>query len=208
MMVGSTWWCRRFIAIGVLFSGAVRRGFSMDRCQTLSAERPACARSADLTGNGYPDLILGGHVPSRGLPHDSFVYIYWNGPEGLSEARRCMLPANGINSNGDRWISTTTAGSICMSAHTPTARTEISIRTSTGTARAQVFPRPIESDCSPTRRRAALRQTSTRTVGSIWPWQITSSGAITRGIPKCGGMVPTDSRRAVQRAYRLPGRTG
>ena len=73
-------------------------GFSMDRCQTLSAERPACARSADLTGNGYPDLILGGHVPSRGLPHDSFVYIYWNGPEGLSEGRRCMLPANGINS--------------------------------------------------------------------------------------------------------------
>ncbi|MDP7740723.1 MAG: VCBS repeat-containing protein, partial [Lentisphaeria bacterium] len=73
-------------------------GFSMDRCQTLSVERPACVRSADLTGNGYPDLILGGHVPSRGVPHDSFVYIYWNGPEGLSQDRRCMLPANGINS--------------------------------------------------------------------------------------------------------------
>ena len=27
-------------------------------------------------------------------PHNSFLYIYWNGPDGLSEDRRTMLPAN------------------------------------------------------------------------------------------------------------------
>ena len=73
-------------------------GFSMANCQVLSVERAACARAADLTGNGTLDLILGGHNPSRGAPHDSFVYIYWNGPDGLRQDRRTMLPAAGINS--------------------------------------------------------------------------------------------------------------
>lgn len=72
-------------------------GFSTERVLTLSVERAACARAADLTGNGYPDLILGGHSPTPGQPHDSFVYIYWNGPDGLRQDRRAMLPANGIN---------------------------------------------------------------------------------------------------------------
>lgn len=72
-------------------------GFSMANCQALSVERAACAQAADLTGNGYLDLILGGHMPSRGRPHDSFVYVYWNGPEGLSQNRRTMLPALAIN---------------------------------------------------------------------------------------------------------------
>jgi hypothetical protein len=64
----------------------------------LSVERAACARAADLTGNGWLDLVMGGHIPGRDGPHDSFAYIYWNGPEGLREDRRTLLPANGINS--------------------------------------------------------------------------------------------------------------
>ena len=72
-------------------------GFSMERCQVLSVVRAACVRAADLTGNGYLDLIMGGHMPDREGPHDSFVYIYWNGPEGLREDRRTLLPANTIN---------------------------------------------------------------------------------------------------------------
>ena len=73
-------------------------GFSMDRCQPLSVVRGACARAADLTGNGYLDLIIGGHMTSQDGPHDSFVYIYWNGPEGLREDRRTLLPASAVNS--------------------------------------------------------------------------------------------------------------
>ncbi|MYJ79974.1 MAG: VCBS repeat-containing protein [Caldilineaceae bacterium SB0670_bin_27] len=73
-------------------------GFSMDRCQPLSVVRGACARAADLTGNGYLDLIIGGHITSQDGPHDSFAYIYWNGPDGLREDLRTLLPANAVNS--------------------------------------------------------------------------------------------------------------
>ena len=73
-------------------------GFSMERCQFLSVFHACSVRAADLTGNGFLDLLVGGHTTSTQGPHDSFVYIYWNGPEGLSEARRTLLPADGVNS--------------------------------------------------------------------------------------------------------------
>jgi len=73
-------------------------GFDFARRQTLPSVKPICAQAADLTGNGYLDLIVGGHKPRRGVPHDSFVFIYWNGPEGFSATRRMQLPANTANS--------------------------------------------------------------------------------------------------------------
>jgi hypothetical protein len=73
-------------------------GFSMERRQFLAVRNACCARTADLTGNGYLDLLVGGHQPSLEGPHDCFVYIYWNGPEGLREDNRAMLPANAVNS--------------------------------------------------------------------------------------------------------------
>jgi hypothetical protein len=73
-------------------------GFSLERRQLLAVRHACCARTADLTGNGYLDLLVGGHQPSIHGPHDSFVYIYWNGPDGLREDNRTLLPANAVNS--------------------------------------------------------------------------------------------------------------
>ena len=71
-------------------------GFGMERCQFLSVWKGVCARAADLSGNGYLDLIMGAAPPSLAAPHDCFVYIYWNGPDGLREDNRTLLPANAV----------------------------------------------------------------------------------------------------------------
>jgi hypothetical protein len=72
-------------------------GFSLARRQLLAVRHACCARTADLTGNGYLDLLVGGHQPSAQGPHDCFVYVYWNGPDGLREDKRALLPANAVN---------------------------------------------------------------------------------------------------------------
>ncbi len=73
-------------------------GFDIQRHQLLSVINGSIAKAADFTGNGWLDLIIGGHLAlDARTPHESFVYIYWNGPEGLREDRRTQLPANGIN---------------------------------------------------------------------------------------------------------------
>ncbi len=87
-------------------------GYSTDRMQQLAVPNGSCARAADLDGNGYPELIVGGHRDAaqsnqQENPHQSFVHIYWNGPEGISDRRKSILRADGANSlavadfNGD-----------------------------------------------------------------------------------------------------------
>lgn len=89
----------------------------MERHSELAVMHGVCARAADLTGNGYPDLIVGGHthniyggdtLPHE--PHHSFVHIYWNGPDGLSEQRKTILRADAASAiavadfNQDGWL--------------------------------------------------------------------------------------------------------
>lgn len=71
-------------------------GFDFNRRQTLSVINSSCPVVADLDGDGYLDLIIGGHKTHDCVPHTSFVYIYWNGPDGLREDRRTILPAQTV----------------------------------------------------------------------------------------------------------------
>ncbi len=92
-------------------------GFSMKRRTELAVRHGACARVADLTRNGYPDLIIGTHTdtPVSGelsphQPHHSFIHIYWNGPDGLRENNKTILRADACDAlcvadfNGDGWL--------------------------------------------------------------------------------------------------------
>ena len=73
-------------------------GFSFDNKQVFKVRHACISKVADLNGNGYPDLIFGGHTPSTSGPHDAFVYIYWGSADGYSENRRSLLPSNAVNS--------------------------------------------------------------------------------------------------------------
>ncbi len=71
-------------------------GFDFERRQTFSTIKASCPQAVDLDGNGYLDLLIGGHKPGIAGPRDGFLYIYWNGPEGLREDRRQQLPADTV----------------------------------------------------------------------------------------------------------------
>ncbi|MCC6424168.1 MAG: VCBS repeat-containing protein [Phycisphaerales bacterium] len=73
-------------------------GFDIKRSQKIAVRHACSIRAADLDGDGYLDLVMGGHMASNTGPHDSFAYIFWNGPDGLREDRCTLLPAEAINS--------------------------------------------------------------------------------------------------------------
>ena len=88
-------------------------GFSLERSTELAANKATSISAADLTKNGYPDLIIGCHTetqPSSHHPHHSFVHIYWNGPEGIKESRKCVLRGDNVDHlvvadfNSDGWL--------------------------------------------------------------------------------------------------------
>lgn len=73
-------------------------GFSMKNRQEFRIHHASGHKVADLNGDGYPELILAGHSPTSGRPWDSFIHIYWGGPDGFSETRRTQLPCCCVNS--------------------------------------------------------------------------------------------------------------
>ncbi|RAV19617.1 FG-GAP repeat domain-containing protein [Paenibacillus contaminans] len=73
-------------------------GYSMERSTRLNCDGGICAQAADLTGNGWLDLVVGGHlVMGKNAKYESYIYIYWGGPDGYREERRAQLPAHTAN---------------------------------------------------------------------------------------------------------------
>ena len=75
-------------------------GFSMKRRQDVAGVMCTGVRAADLSKNGYPDVIFGGHTSQPNgrdvyrQPHHSYAYVFWNGPNGISESRKSTLRAD------------------------------------------------------------------------------------------------------------------
>ena len=74
-------------------------GFSFERRQELLTDGVASAAVADLNHNGWPDLILAQHQSARKTQrYESYVTVYWGGPDGYRENRKMQLPAHCANS--------------------------------------------------------------------------------------------------------------
>jgi len=68
-------------------------GFSMERATWLATEGADRAQAADLTGNGYLDLVIAGYqCLKKRVFHESSITIYYGGPDGFREDRKCELP--------------------------------------------------------------------------------------------------------------------
>ncbi len=73
-------------------------GFSTENMQTLATDGAVTGNAADLNGNGYLDLVLGGFTAlCKSQVKESYITIYWGGPNGYAENRKTQLPANCIN---------------------------------------------------------------------------------------------------------------
>lgn len=74
-------------------------GFSTERMTTLQTDGVASANVADLNGDGYPDLLLGQHMSTKKKDkYESYVTVYWGGPDGFQENRKMQLPTSCSNS--------------------------------------------------------------------------------------------------------------
>ena len=74
-------------------------GFRWTNSQKFDIEDSVYSCAADLTGNGWLDLVVGGYdSPSKPYRYETYFYVYWGGPEGYQQTRRMQLPANASNS--------------------------------------------------------------------------------------------------------------
>jgi hypothetical protein len=77
---------------GLLYRRASGR-FTLEPKPSVICRGSVAAYAEDLNGDGYVDLVLANERADRNPETDSFVY--WNGPDGFSAARRTNLPVTG-----------------------------------------------------------------------------------------------------------------
>jgi len=74
-------------------------GFSKDRMTALETDGVAYAAAVDLNGNGWLDLLLSQHMSvKKSVRQESYITVYWGGPNGYSENRKMQLPVTCANS--------------------------------------------------------------------------------------------------------------
>ncbi len=68
-------------------------GFKWENRQELAADGIVTGNAADLTGNGYLDLVCSG-FQSKGKQNvkETYLTVYWGSEEGYSENRKSQLP--------------------------------------------------------------------------------------------------------------------
>lgn len=67
--------------------------YSVENVQYLFNHSGSGCVSGDFNGDGYTDLAIAGHKKYGN--HVSESYIFWGGPDGLSDSRKTVLPAFG-----------------------------------------------------------------------------------------------------------------
>lgn len=74
-------------------------GFSKERMTALETDGVAYAAAVDLNGNGWLDLLLSQHMSvKKSVRQESYITVYWGGPNGYSENRKMQLPVTCANS--------------------------------------------------------------------------------------------------------------
>jgi len=86
-------------------------GFSDERRTKLPTDNALCCRVADLTKNGYPDLVFGTRASyHRNVYHEGSVTIFWGSEEGYSGYNCSVIPSYQSNNitiadfDGDGWL--------------------------------------------------------------------------------------------------------
>ncbi len=68
-------------------------GFSWENRQELATDGVVTGNAADLTGNGYLDIICSGsHSKGKDNVKETYLTVYWGSEKGYSDNRKCQLP--------------------------------------------------------------------------------------------------------------------
>lgn len=86
-------------------------GFTPRRSQKFNIPGAINCTVADLNKNGFPDLIFSHHyIATKTAQYETYLTIYWGGPDGYKESCKTMLPTHCANAvtagdfNGNGWL--------------------------------------------------------------------------------------------------------
>ena len=86
---------RNELIVATVHGVQIHSSTDLEKVQRFLPLKYACwVHAADLDGDGLPELIVSKKEDGESFNTDSVVY--WNGPEGLSEERKSLVPTMGV----------------------------------------------------------------------------------------------------------------